>query len=163
MQVGDTVDFEGPLGDFTLRESALPIVFVAGATGFAPVKSIVEDAFQRGLTRPMSLYWGVRRRADLYMAELCERWQREHANFVFIPVLSEPLPGDAWTGRTGLVHEALVADFPDMKGHEVYVCGSVRMVEAAIPAFIAHGAEEDFCFSDAFLPSARRAGDDGAA
>jgi NAD(P)H-flavin reductase/ferredoxin/quinol-cytochrome oxidoreductase complex cytochrome b subunit len=163
MQEGDTVDFEGPLGDFTLRESALPIVFVAGATGFAPVKSIVEDAFERRLTRPMSLYWGVRRRSDLYMADLCERWQREHANFVFVPVLSEPLTSDAWTGRTGLVHEALLADFPDMKGHELYVCGSVRMVEAAIPAFLAHGAEEDFCFSDAFLPSARRPTGDAAA
>nr|HET7857686.1 FAD-binding oxidoreductase [Caldimonas sp.] len=157
MRVGDTIDFEGPLGDFTLRESALPIVFVAGATGFAPVKSIVEDAFARGLRRPMSLYWGVRRRADLYMAELCERWQREHDNFVFVPVLSEPLAADAWTGRTGLVHEALLADFPDMAGHEVYVCGSVRMVEAAIPAFLAHGADEGFCFSDAFVPSARPA------
>jgi NAD(P)H-flavin reductase/ferredoxin len=156
MREGDTIDFEGPLGDFTLRESTLPIVFVAGATGFAPVKSIVEDAFARGLQRPMSLYWGARRRADLYMAELCERWQREHDNFVFVPVLSEPLPGDAWTGRTGLVHEALLADFPDMKGHELYVCGSVRMVEAAIPAFVAHGADEDVCFSDAFVPSARR-------
>ncbi|MEO8080976.1 MAG: CDP-6-deoxy-delta-3,4-glucoseen reductase, partial [Caldimonas sp.] len=158
MRVGDTVDFEGPLGDFTLRESTLPIVFVAGATGFAPVKSIVEDAFARGLRRPMTLYWGVRRRADLYMAEVCESWQAEHANFAFVPVLSEPLPGDAWTGRIGLVHEAILADFPDMKGHEVYVCGSVRMVEAAIPAFIAHGAGEDFCFSDAFVPSARPAG-----
>ena len=158
MRVGDSVDFEGPLGDFTLRESRLPIVFVAGATGFAPVKSIVEDAFARGLRRPMTLYWGVRRRADLYMAEVCESWQGEHANFAFVPVLSEPLPGDAWTGRTGLVHEAILADFPDMKGHEVYVCGSVRMVEAAIPAFIAHGADEDFCFSDAFVPSPRHAG-----
>ncbi len=158
MQVGDQVDFEGPLGDFTLRESTLPIVFVAGATGFAPVKSIVEDAFARGLRRPMTLYWGVRRRADLYMAEVCEAWQAEHANFAFVPVLSEPLAGDAWTGRTGLVHEAILADFPDMKGHEVYVCGSVRMVEAAIPAFIAHGAAEDFCFADAFVPSARVAG-----
>ena len=156
MREGDTIDFEGPLGDFTLRESTLPIIFVAGATGFAPVKSIVEDAFARRLQRPMSLYWGVRRRADLYMAELCERWQREHDNFVFVPVLSEPLPADAWTGRTGLVHEALLADFPSMKGHELYVCGSVRMVEAAIPAFMAHGADEDVCFSDAFVPSARR-------
>jgi len=158
MQVGDTIDFEGPLGDFTLRESALPIVFVAGATGFAPVKSILEDAFERGIERPMRLYWGARRRVDLYMADLCERWQREHANFVFVPVLSEPLESDAWSGRTGLVHEVLLADYPDMQGYEVYVCGSVRMVEAAVPAFLAHGAGEDLCFSDAFLPSARSAG-----
>jgi NAD(P)H-flavin reductase/ferredoxin/quinol-cytochrome oxidoreductase complex cytochrome b subunit len=156
MRVGDAIDFEGPLGDFTLRESTRPIIFVAGATGFAPVKSIVEDAFMHGLKRPMWLYWGVRRRVDLYMAGLCERWQSGHPNFTFVPVLSEPLAGEGWAGRTGLVHEALLADFPDMQGYEVYVCGSVRMVEAALPAFLDQGAAEDLCFSDAFLPSARR-------
>ena len=154
MKVGDTLHFEGPLGGFALRESERPILFVAGATGFAPVKSIVEDAFHRGLRRPMWLYWGVRRRQDLYMADLAERWQREHDNFHFVPVLSHAEPADAWTGRCGLVHEAMLADFPDMSGFEVYVCGSVKMVEAAVPAFIEHGLGEDLCFFDAFTPSA---------
>jgi NAD(P)H-flavin reductase len=72
-----------------------------------------------------------------------------------VAVLSEPEAADAWTGRTGLVHEAMLADFPDLQGHEVYVCGSVKMVEAAVPAFLAQGLAEGFCFSDAFLPSAR--------
>jgi NAD(P)H-flavin reductase len=154
MKVGDEIRFEGPLGDFTLRESERPILFIAGATGFAPVKSIVEDAFARGLHRPMWLYWGVRRRADLYMAELAERWQREHPNFHFVPVLSHAEPADAWTGRSGLVHEAMLADFPDMRGYEVYVCGSVKMVEAAVPVFLEHGLGADACFSDAFVPQA---------
>ena len=154
MKVGDTVRFEGPLGQFTLRESPQPILFVAGATGFAPVKSIVEDAFARGIQRPMRLYWGVRRREDLYMLELCEQWQREHANFTVVPVVSEPVEGDGWTGRTGLVHEAMLADFADLRGYEVYLCGSVRMVEAAAPAFIAQGLDENACFSDAFLTAA---------
>ena len=156
MKVGDALHFEGPLGNFTWREGERPILFVAGATGFAPVKSIVEDAFWRGLRRPMWLYWGVRRRQDLYMADLAERWQREHDNFHFVPVLSNAESGDAWTGRRGLVHEAMLADFPDMSGYEVYVCGSVKMVEAAVPAFIEHGLGEDLCFSDAFMPSATR-------
>jgi NAD(P)H-flavin reductase/ferredoxin/quinol-cytochrome oxidoreductase complex cytochrome b subunit len=154
MKVGDTLHFEGPLGKFALHESEWPILFVAGATGFAPVKSIVEDAFHRGLRRPMWLYWGVRRRRDLYMADLAERWQREHDNFHFVPVLSHAEPADAWGGRRGLVHEAMLADFPDMSGFEVYVCGSVKMVEAAVPAFIEHGLGEDLCFFDAFTPSA---------
>jgi NAD(P)H-flavin reductase len=154
MKVGDEIRFEGPLGDFTLRESERPILFIAGATGFAPVKSIVEEAFARGLHRPMWLYWGVRRRADLYMAELAERWQREHPNFHFVPVLSHAEPADAWTGRSGLVHEAMLADFPDMRGYEVYVCGSVKMVEAAVPVFLEHGLGADACFSDAFVPQA---------
>jgi NAD(P)H-flavin reductase/ferredoxin len=157
LQVGDELVFEGPLGDFTLRDSARPILFVAGATGFAPVKSIIEDAFHRGVERPMWLYWGVRERRDLYLLDLAERWQREYRNFHLVPVLSHAQPEDTWTGRTGLVHEAILADFPDLGGHEVYVCGSVKMVDAAVPAFIAQGLAEDVCFSDAFVPSARRA------
>jgi NAD(P)H-flavin reductase/ferredoxin/quinol-cytochrome oxidoreductase complex cytochrome b subunit len=152
-KVGDTLRFEGPFGDFTLRESVHPIVFVAGATGFAPIKSIVEDAFARGIERPMRLYWGVRKRSDLYAFELAEQWQREHAHFRFEPVLSDSDPGDGWAGRTGMVHAAMLADFPDLRGFEVYVCGSVKMVEAAVPAFMAQGLGETFCHTDAFVPS----------
>lgn len=154
MRVGDTLRFEGPRGSFTLRESPHPILFVAGATGFAPIKSIVEDAFERGVQRPMRLYWGVRQRKDLYLLELCEQWARDHSNFTVVPVISEPAEGDGWTGRTGLVHEAMLADFPDLSGNEVYLCGSVKMVETAVPAFIAQGLGEDACFSDAFVMAA---------
>jgi NAD(P)H-flavin reductase len=155
MKVGDRLRFEGPLGSFTMRESGRPIIFVAGATGFAPIKSIVEDAFHRGIRRSMLLYWGVRRRKDLYMMELAERWQREHGNFKFVPVLSEAGPKDQWHGRNGLVPDAILKDFPDLTGYEVYVCGSVSMVESAIPAFLAQGLSDEFCFSDAFLPLAQ--------
>jgi NAD(P)H-flavin reductase/quinol-cytochrome oxidoreductase complex cytochrome b subunit len=155
MKVGDELRFEGPIGDFSLRESDRPIVFVAGATGFAPVKSMVEDAFRRGLKRPIHLYWGVKQLKDLYMPDLPQQWAKEHANFHFIPVLSEAAPEDNWTGRTGLVHEAILADFPELKDHEIYACGSVRMVEAVFPFLKAHGAEDGQCFSDAFTLSAR--------
>jgi NAD(P)H-flavin reductase len=158
MQVGDSVEFEGPIGRFTLHESQRPILLVAGATGFAPVKSILEDAFRRGVQRPMTLYWGVRTVADLYLVDQVERWQREHANFRFVPVLSAADADAAWSGRRSLVHEAMLADHPDLRGHEVYACGSVRMVEAAVPDFIAHGLDEQFCFSDAFVPSSAPAG-----
>ncbi len=151
MEPGDAIDFEGPLGRFTLRQSERPILFVAGATGFAPIKSIVEDAFHRGLTRPMQLYWGVREAKDLYGLDLAERWQREHPNFSLVPVLSNAAPGDLWPGRRGFVHEAMLADHPDLTGYEVYACGSLQMVEAAVPAFIARGLEEPFCFADAFV------------
>jgi NAD(P)H-flavin reductase/quinol-cytochrome oxidoreductase complex cytochrome b subunit/ferredoxin len=155
MKVGDVLRLEGPLGRFTLHEGERPILFIAGATGFAPVKSIVEDAFARGIRRTMQLYWGVRRAEDLYLLELTERWQREHPNFSVVPVLSESTPGDGWTGRRGLVHDALLADHPDLSGYEIYACGSLQMVETAVPAFLARGLGEDFCFSDAFTPSAR--------
>ncbi|MCW5635733.1 MAG: cytochrome b N-terminal domain-containing protein [Rubrivivax sp.] len=152
MRVGDTVRFEGPLGRFALSDGTRPILFVAGATGFAPIKSIVEDAFRRGVGRPMELYWGVRTAADLYLQDEVERWQREHANFRFVPVLSHADADPAWRGRRGLVHEAMLADHPDLHGHEVYACGSVQMVRSAVPDFIAHGLPEAFCFSDAFTP-----------
>lgn len=155
MKVGDELSFEGPLGDFALRESDRPIVFVAGATGFAPVKSMVEDAFAHGIKRQIYLYWGVKQLKDLYLPELPQRWASEHANFYFIPVLSEPAAEDAWSGRTGLVHEAILADFPELKGHEIYACGSVKMVEAIFPFLKKQGAEEGSCFSDAFSVSAR--------
>jgi len=157
MKPGDAIEFEGPLGRFALHDSQRPILFVAGATGFAPVKSIIEDAFHRGIARPMQLYWGVREAKDLYALELAQRWQREHANFSVVPVLSHAAADAAWPGRRGLVHEAMLADHPDLTGCEVYACGSVKMVEAAVPAFVAQGLDESFCFSDAFVPAQRSA------
>ena len=147
----DTLEFKGPLGSSFLREdSRKPIIFVAGATGFAPVKSMVEHAFHAGMKRRMFLYWGARRLRDLYLADLPRQWAREHDNFMFVPVLSGPAPEDNWSGRTGLVHEAILADFPDLSEHQVYACGSVAMVQTAHPAFVAHGMSEPDCFSDAF-------------
>jgi NAD(P)H-flavin reductase/quinol-cytochrome oxidoreductase complex cytochrome b subunit/ferredoxin len=149
MQVGDTLRIEGPFGRFTLRPGNRPILLVATSTGFAPIKSIVEDAFHRGIKRPMRLYWGVRHRSDLYEFERCERWQREHDNFTFIPVLSRSA-GTDWTGRTGHVDTAILADFPDLRGYEVYICGSVQLVASAVPAFLAQGLSESACFTDTF-------------
>jgi NAD(P)H-flavin reductase len=151
MKVGDTVRFEGPLGSFFLREdSAKPIIFVAGATGFAPVKSMVEHAFHTKMKRRIILYWGVRSRRDLYLPDLPLQWAAEHPNFTYVPVLSDPKPEDRWEGRTGLVHEAILADFADLSGHQIYACGSAKMVEAAHPAFQSHGLSQDDCFADAF-------------
>ncbi|MCC7548314.1 MAG: cytochrome b N-terminal domain-containing protein [Burkholderiales bacterium] len=154
MRPGDRLLIEGPLGAFQLRDGSTPLIFVAGSTGFAPVKSMLEEAFRSGIQRPMMLYWGVRHAEDLYERAQVEAWTREHPGFHFIPVLSEPLPGDAWTGRTGLVHEAILQDHPDLSGFEIYTCGSVQMVGTARPAFIAQGLPEDACFSDAFVVTA---------
>jgi NAD(P)H-flavin reductase/ferredoxin len=159
-KVGAFIDFEGPLGSFHLREDgAKPLIFVAGSTGFAPVKSMLEYAFERGIAREMVLYWGVRHREDLYAADLCEAWAREHANFRFVPVLSEPQAGDGWTGRTGLVHQAILSDYASLAGYQVYACGSVEMVEAVAPALGARGLSPDDCFSDAFHLAPRMRGE----
>jgi NAD(P)H-flavin reductase/quinol-cytochrome oxidoreductase complex cytochrome b subunit len=157
MQVGAEFDIEGPLGQFSLQSNERPILFVAGATGFAPVRSILLDCFRRGVQRPMVLYWGVSDPADLYQREQVEQWQREHPNFRLVTVLSAPEEHSDWSGRTGLVHEAILHDYPDLSGMEVYVCGSVQLVDAAVPAFLQQGLSEDACYSDSFLPAMPRA------
>jgi CDP-4-dehydro-6-deoxyglucose reductase len=157
MKERDILRFEGPLGVFFLREeSDKPVVLVASGTGFAPIKSLVEDALHRGITRPMTLYWGGRRPKDLYMNTLAERWAREHpGQFRYVPVISDALPEDAWQGRTGFVHRAVMQDFPDLSGHQVYACGVPVMVEAAQRDFIATcGLPEDEFFADSFTTQA---------
>jgi CDP-4-dehydro-6-deoxyglucose reductase len=154
MKERDILRFEGPFGTFFLREdSAKPIVFVASGTGFAPVKAIIEHALHKGIRRPMTLYWGCRVRADLYLNELAESWQREHG-VRYIPVLSDALPTDTWTGRTGFVHRAVMEDFPDLSEHQVYACGAPVMVEAAHEDFTAQcKLPENEFYSDSFTPS----------
>lgn len=145
--------FEGPLGGFTLNEeSDKPIICVAGGTGFAPIQSIIEDCLDKEFTRPIVFYWGARSKVDLYRAERAMTWQQAHSHITFIPVLSEPKPEDAWEGRTGLVHKAVLEDFSDLSGYEVYACGSPLMVDAARKEFTeqAH-LPSQFFFSDAFL------------
>jgi CDP-4-dehydro-6-deoxyglucose reductase len=154
MKEKDILRFEGPLGTFFLREdSDRPIVLVAGGTGFAPIKAIVEHALHKGMRRAMALYWGARRRADLYMHELAEQWRIAHG-VRYVPVLSEPRPEDGWSGRTGLVHRAVMEDFPDLSGHQVYACGAPAMVEAAHRDFtgLCRLPEDEF-YSDAFTPA----------
>ena len=160
LKVRDILRFEGPLGTFFLREdSDKPIVMVASGTGFAPIKAIVEHI--RGLTaskkfdRRMTLYWGGRRPHDLYMSELCERWAEEMEGFSYVPVISDALPQDNWSGRTGFVHRAAMADFPDMSGCEVYACGAPVVVDASRNDFIAHcRLPDDAFFADSFTTAA---------
>lgn len=142
---------EAPLGSFYLREtSQKPIIMVAGGTGFAPIKGIVEHMLHENMQRPVTLYWGARSLKDLYMASLPTEWAVQHTHIQFIPVLSDALPDDAWQGRTGLVHQAVLEDTSNLTGYEVYCCGAPAMVEVAQKSFVAAGlAEEDF-YSDAF-------------
>jgi len=110
MKEKDILRVEGPFGTFFLRDdSAKPIVLLASGTGFAPIKAIVEHALHAGVKRPMTLYWGCRVRADLYMHELAERWQQE-GRLRYVPVLSDAPASDNWTGRTGFVHRAVQED-----------------------------------------------------
>jgi CDP-4-dehydro-6-deoxyglucose reductase len=151
MQEKAILRLEGPFGSFYLREdSNKPIIFVAGGTGFAPIKGLIEHILHQQTQREMVLYWGVRTLADLYMPSLPKAWASIHPNLKFIPVLSDPLASDDWHGRTGFVHQAVLDDFTDLSAHEVYCCGAPVMVDTANNAFQARGLPADAFFSDAF-------------
>jgi len=152
----DILRFEGPLGSFFLREgSKKPIIFVAAGTGFAPIKSIIEQMQAKKIDRPIELYWGGRRPSDLYLHELCATWEKEIPRFKYIPVISDGLAEDIWRGRTGFVHQAAMADHPNMKDFQVYACGAPVMVNAARKDFSSkcHLPEEEF-FADSFTSAA---------
>jgi CDP-4-dehydro-6-deoxyglucose reductase len=144
-----------PLGTFTLDEgSQRPMLFVGGGTGFAPLKGQIEHAFHQGVSRPMQLYWGVRARRDLYLPDLPRQWETQYPNFRFEPVLSEPDPD--WEGRRGWVHEAVLADHPDLSGYDVYMAGPPPMIVAARDAFRAAGLADEHMFYDSFEYAARK-------
>ncbi len=142
---------EAPFGNFFLREdSAKPCIFMAGGTGFAPVKGIIEYMLHNNINRPITLYRGARQLQDLYMHELCIKWAALMPNVTYIPVLSEPATSDDWQGRTGLVHQAVIDDYKDLSGYQAYVCGALGMCEAAHTSFVQQGLYADEFFSDAF-------------
>jgi len=156
MQEKTILRLEGPLGSFYLREeSDKPVIFIAGGTGFAPIKGIIEHALHLRLQRKMVLYRGSLALRDLYLSELAPRWEAEHG-IAYVPVLSDPRPEDDWSGRTGLVHHAVLEDFPDLRGYQVYCCGAPAMVEAAHKDFVAAGLPENEFFSDAFTFAPRK-------
>ncbi len=141
---------EAPFGTFFLREdSNKPIILVAGGTGFAPVKGIIEHILFNNIQRDIILYRGARQVQDLYMHELCEKWAEFTPHLTYIPVISEPQDG-TWQGRVGLVHEAVLADIEDLAGYQAYVCGAPGMCEVAHASFVQQGLLADDFFSDAF-------------
>ena len=148
----DILRIDGPHGNFFLREkNHRPMIFVAGGTGFAPIKGIIEHILAENLDLPMHLYWGVRDQKDLYLASLAERWAKHIPKFHFVPVFSQAsdeLPGDM---RRGYVHEAILEDFPQgFANFDVYASGPPVMVQAVFDAFSKHGLSEENYFSDAF-------------
>ena len=156
MKEREILRLEGPFGSFFLREdSQLPIVMLASGTGFAPIKSIVEHMVQQNIHRPVTLYWGGRRPGDLYMNELVEQWAKTIPDFTYIPVISDALPEDGWSGRTGFVHRAVMQDFPNLSGYQVYACGAPIVVDSARREFVAAcKLPEDAFFADSFTSEA---------
>ncbi len=156
----DILRMEGPFGSFYLREdSAKPIVLLASGTGFAPIKAIIEHLQFKGSPRDAVLYWGCRSKADLYLHEWALEAKAAMPNLRYVPVLSEPKPEDAWHGRTGFVHQALMADLPDLSGHQVYACGAPVMVDAAQRDLVARcGLPAEEFYADSFVSEADKHG-----
>jgi CDP-4-dehydro-6-deoxyglucose reductase len=137
MKEKEILRMEGPFGSFFLREDTdKPMVLLASGTGFAPIKALIEHLEFKGTTRPAVLYWGCRSRADLYLHDWAQAAADRLPWLTYVPVLSEPRAEDAWSGRTGFVHQAVMADLPDLSGHEVYACGAPVMVESAQRDFV---------------------------
>ena len=156
MKEKDILRIEGPMGSFFLREeSSKPMVFVASGTGFAPLKALLEHMQHCGITRPVTLYWGGRRPADLYMDDWVHAQCVTMPHMRYVPVVSDALPEDGWQGRTGFVHLAVLQDFPDLSGHQVYACGAPIVVDSAKRDFCAQaGLPADEFFADAFTSEA---------
>lgn len=161
MKEKEILRVEGPYGSFYLREdSSKPIVMLASGTGFAPIKAMIEQMQFKGITRPTTLYWGGRRPADLYMDEWIKAKVAEMPNLRYVPVVSDALPEDGWTGRTGFVHQAVLQDLPDLSGFQVYACGAPIVVDSAKTAYTTQaGLPEDEFFADAFITEADKARD----
>ncbi len=159
IKVGEVMRFEGPDGSFYLRDSNKPAILLASGTGFGPIKAMLQHAGKRPDPRHMTLYWGGRSKRDLYMFDLAQGWERQFPDFRFVPVLSEPNIENSWTGRAGLVHQAVMDDFPDLSGHQVYACGAPIVVEAARSDFSSHcGLPSDEFFADSFITEAETHG-----
>ncbi|NEN75705.1 CDP-6-deoxy-delta-3,4-glucoseen reductase [Pelistega sp. NLN82] len=155
MKVKEILRIEGPLGSFFLRkESDKPIILLASGTGFAPIKAIVEEIIESGILRPVSLYWGGRRPADIYMMDLCKEWDDRLPHFTFIPVVSDALPEDNWQGRTGFVHQAVLDDIADLSAYQVYACGAPIVISSARKAYAQAGLPAEEFYADSFTSAA---------
>jgi len=151
LAVGDELRIEGPLGTFVAREdSERPMIFMAGGTGIAPVKAIVEHFIALGTRRAMDVYWGVRHAGDLYLLPQIAQWQRQAPQLRFHAVLSEAEPAVAAGLRAGLVHEAVLADHPELSAYDVYMSGPPAMIDIARHRFVAAGLPEDRLYYDSF-------------
>lgn len=157
LKARDLLRIEGPFGSFALRSGTAPVVLLASGTGYAPIASMLKVHADELAARGAVLYWGGRRLPDLYAVSSLAQWEAEHPGIRLVPVLSD---ADAdWAGRRGLVHEAVLADRPDLVGHEVYACGNPLMIDAARRDFTARGGLDPANFlSDAFVVQGAKGG-----
>jgi CDP-4-dehydro-6-deoxyglucose reductase, E3 len=158
LTAGSLLRIEGPIGQFSYRDGPGPVIMVAGGTGFAPVKSMLRHMLETGIRRDIHFYWGARHTADLYEEARVLDWAGRHAHLAFTAVLSEASAVERRHHRTGWVHEAVLADYPDLSAFEVYAAGPPAMIEAMRTAFPGHGLPPQRLYFDSFdyAPDAAR-------
>ena len=161
MKEKEILRIEGPYGSFHLRDdSPKPMVLLASGTGFAPIKAIIEHMQFMGITRDTVLYWGGRRPHDLYLHDWVLARCAEMPHLTYVPVVSDALAEDAWSGRTGFVHQAVLQDLPDLSGHQVYACGAPIVVDSARKDYVEKaGLPSEEFYADAFTSEADKAAD----
>ena len=147
---GSLLRIEGPMGQFSYRDGSGPAIMVAGGTGFAPLKSMLRHVLETGLKRDIHLYWGARHAADVYEEARVLEWTRRHSALRFTAVLSEATRAEAAHHRTGWVHDAVLADHPNLSAFEVYTAGPPAMVEAMRASFPRHGLPVRRLYFDSF-------------
>ena len=159
MKAKDILRMEGPFGSFYLRDdSEKPIILLASGTGFAPIKALIEHMETKGIQRKTVMYWGARQAKDLYAREWMEQAAGRLPWLSFVPVLSDAAESDAWTGRTGFVHKAVLQDVADLSVYQVYACGAPVMVQSAQSEFVAlAGLPAEEFYAAAFTSEADKA------
>ncbi len=148
----DILRLEAPLGTFFIRNDKLerPMILMGGGTGFAPLKSMLEDLLSHNDKRPLHLFWGANSRADLYMHEQAQQWAEQNGHIQYSSALLEP--GDAVTSGSfnGFVHQAVLQKYPDLSSFDIYMSGPPAMIDVSRSAFLDHGAEKRRIFFDSF-------------
>lgn len=152
MKVRDILRLEAPLGTFFIRNDQLdrPMIFMGGGTGFAPLKSMLEDLLAHQDKRPVHLFWGAQNRADLYLHEQALDWAAANAHLQYSTALLNAKDAQATGSYHGNVHEAVLQQYPDLSGHDIYMSGPPAMIDAGRNAFLEHGADSRRIFFDSF-------------
>jgi Na+-transporting NADH:ubiquinone oxidoreductase subunit F len=150
LKEGDRITINGPYGEFFLRESSRDIVFIAGGSGMAPIKSILYDMLERGIDRKATYFFGARAVRDLFLLDEMKDLERSMKNFTFVPALSEPEESDSWKGETGLITEVLDRHLNSGVDIEAYLCGSPGMIDASVKVLAQKGMPEELIYYDKF-------------
>ncbi|MFP4489859.1 MAG: NADH:ubiquinone reductase (Na(+)-transporting) subunit F [Spirochaetaceae bacterium] len=150
LKEGDELIFNGPYGDFFLRDSEREIVCIAGGSGMAPIKSILLDMVEKGIDRRVRYFFGARTKKDLFLMDEMRELEKKLPNFQFIPALSQPEEEDNWDGEIGLITDVLDKHLESGENMEAYLCGSPGMIDACVKVLTTNGVPDELIYFDKF-------------